>query len=117
MRLTCVRLIPKTTQADYVEYFSGDGCWSYMGKIGGRQELSLAINGCNGKGTVLHETLHAIGFMHTQNAFDRDNYIRVAWENMDAQYYSAFDKVSANDFSYFGTSYGETNWDGKIYSI
>lgn len=107
MRLTCVRFVPRTNQADYVEYFSGDGCWSYVGRMGGRQELSLARGGCTGKGTVIHETVHAIGFMHMQNAFDRDNYIRVAWENMNPRDYSAFDKVDPKEFSHFGTTYGK----------
>lgn len=104
-RLTCIRFIPRTTQNDYVEYFSGDGCWSFVGKRGGRQELSLGRPGCVYKGAVIHESVHAIGFMHMQNAFDRDNYIRVAWENMDPKDYGAFDKVNPNDFSHFGTIY------------
>lgn len=58
---TCVRFVPRTNQADYVEYFSGDGCYSYAGKIGGRQVLSLARRGCVNKGTVIHESVHAIG--------------------------------------------------------
>lgn len=105
MRLTCVRFVPRTTQADYVEYINGDGCWSYIGRIRGRQELSLARNGCVGKGTVIHETVHAIGFTHMQNAFDRDNYIKVMWENMDPRDYGAFDKVNPNDWSHWGTTY------------
>lgn len=104
-RMTCVRFIPRTTQADYVEIVSSDGCWSWIGRIRGRQELSLARNGCVSKGTMIHEMVHAIGFTHMQNAFDRDNFITVMWENMHPRDFEAFDKVSANDWSHWGTRY------------
>ena len=40
------------------------------------QELSVG-RGCGSYGKVLHEMLHAMGFIHTHNRPDRDNYIKV----------------------------------------
>jgi len=41
---------------------SGSGCWSNVGKIGGKQELSLKHPWCAYKvAPPIHELMHAIG--------------------------------------------------------
>ena len=35
-----------TSDANYVEVLAGSGCWSYVGKQGGKQLLNLQPNGC-----------------------------------------------------------------------
>ncbi|KAL9985662.1 hypothetical protein ACROYT_G008088 [Oculina patagonica] len=51
---TCIRFRKRTSESDYVSFFQGSGCWSYVGKTGGKQQLSLA-SGCWHKGIVVHE--------------------------------------------------------------
>ncbi|KAF9810582.1 hypothetical protein SFRURICE_021035 [Spodoptera frugiperda] len=72
-RLTCLRFVPYNGQKDYITIQSKNtGCWSSVGRIGGRQEVNLQSPGCvSKKGTVLHELLHAIGFMHEQSRPER----------------------------------------------
>ena len=65
---------------------SHDRCWSHMGKVvnNGAQDLSLQIPGCVHHSVALHELLHALGFAHEQTRPDRDTYVRVYYENIQA---------------------------------
>lgn len=40
-KLTCLKFIPRTSSdSDYIYFTNGNtGCWSSVGKIGGRQEV------------------------------------------------------------------------------
>ncbi len=57
-------------------------CYSYVGRQGYVQTVSLARNGCLYHSTVQHELIHALGFNHEQTRSDRDNHIQVVWENV-----------------------------------
>ena len=57
------RLVPRSGQSDYVSIIKdGNKCNSLVGKSsrGGKQTLSIG-EGCQSKGTVIHEIMHLIG--------------------------------------------------------
>merc|ERR1719447_855026 len=40
----CLSMVPWTNEPNYVSIFKGYGCWSYIGMLGGEQQLSLGGN-------------------------------------------------------------------------
>ncbi|KAJ1346463.1 Astacin (Peptidase M12A) [Parelaphostrongylus tenuis] len=58
----------------------GPGCFSYIGRIGGEQGLSLGDR-CDMVGIATHEAGHALGFFHTQSRHDRDDFITLYTQN------------------------------------
>ncbi|XP_066950760.1 zinc metalloproteinase nas-13-like [Macrobrachium rosenbergii] len=102
---TCLKLVSRTNQHDYLHLIKGKGCWSYWGRIGkGRQELSLG-NGCVYNGIVLHEVMHAVGFVHEHNRPDRDTYVTINWDAIIAEKRDNFKKLSWSVVTSLGVPY------------
>ncbi|XP_022240914.1 zinc metalloproteinase nas-4-like [Limulus polyphemus] len=104
-KLTCIRFIQRTTQRDYLYISSMDGCWSYMGRIGGRQDVSLASRGCIYKGIVMHELMHALGFEHEHSRPDREQFLNILWANIDRNNWDQFQVASSFEFDTLSEAY------------
>ncbi|CAK1541405.1 unnamed protein product [Leptosia nina] len=106
-RLTCLRFVPYNGQKDYLIIKSSKtGCWSSVGRIGGRQEVNLQSPGCvTKKGTVIHELLHAIGFMHEQSRPERDDFVTIKYSNIKPGTEVNFKKSEAKNTDDFGVGY------------
>ena len=83
---TAIRFVERTTAnaaryPDYVSFEELDGCWSQVGRQGGKQAISLG-NGCRTLGIAVHEICHALGLWHEQSREDRDRNVRVVWANI-----------------------------------
>lgn len=63
-------------------------CWSFVGKFGGAQILSLeppdekGPNCLENEGKAIHELMHALGIFHEHSRADRDMYIDIHYENI-----------------------------------
>lgn len=91
-----VKFKERTNQPNYVQIIPGGGCYSYLGMIGGRQDLSLGF-GCEIPGIAAHEVMHALGYQHEHQRPDRDDYIDVHLENVDMGYWSQLAKMPEED--------------------
>ncbi|XP_034565773.1 high choriolytic enzyme 1-like [Notolabrus celidotus] len=112
---TCVRFVPHRGQSDYLSIESELGCWSTIGKDGGKQVISLSVYGCLDHGIVQHELLHALGFHHEHTRSDRDQYVRINWENIpSAQVFNFNRKDTDNLYTPYDYSsvmhYGRTSF-------
>ncbi|XP_075693143.1 astacin-like metalloendopeptidase [Rhinoderma darwinii] len=90
--LTCIRFAERKKETDYIQIRSVDGCWSYLGRNGGPQDLSLLNPGCISKGIVQHELNHVLGFVHEHTRSDRDTYVDINWAYISNAYTSNFEK-------------------------
>ncbi|XP_049640521.1 astacin-like metalloendopeptidase [Suncus etruscus] len=82
-RLTCVKFVSYQGQRDFVSIVPMSGCFSSVGRNGGMQVVSLSL-AClkKGKGIVLHELMHVLGFWHEQSRADRDHYVQINWKEI-----------------------------------
>ncbi|XP_046696389.1 low choriolytic enzyme-like [Silurus meridionalis] len=96
---TCIRFISRTNEVDYINIISDIGCYSYVGRIGGQQNLSLHHLGCVYHKTVQHELLHALGFHHEQSRSDRDEHVKILFENVRDGEEGNFEKVNTNNLN------------------
>ncbi|XP_068699308.1 zinc metalloproteinase nas-14-like [Montipora foliosa] len=105
IRKTCIRFKQRTTERDYVYFTTGDGCASYVGKIGGRQDIILNRQECWYKGTVIHEIGHAVGYYHEHSRPDRDQYVTILFDNIKPKAKHNFKKYGRSLIDSLGTKY------------
>lgn len=82
---TRIRFVQRTTKnasryPNYVNFRPANGCWSYVGMRGGKQDIGLA-RGC-GTGSTIHEMGHAVGLWHEQSREDRNSHVRINYQNI-----------------------------------
>lgn len=95
---TCIRFVwSRSTDRDFLRFFSGSGCWSYLGRQRGRQDVSLMKKGCLYTNIVQHEVLHALGFHHEQVRSDRDQHVNILFDNIQKGKEWNFQKADTNN--------------------
>lgn len=77
----------------YVEFVPAKVNNSLIGRQGGKQELKLYDYD---QRTIIHEICHALGMFHEQCRANRDNYIKVHYENISPEGRHNFRKETKN---------------------
>lgn len=107
---TCVKFMTRSNQEDYLNIYSGKGCFSRIGRARGKQPVSLRVptstmSGCLENEDILHELTHALGFIHMQDYADRDDYLTINWENIEDDQKRYYETYPHQLFNRFGTPY------------
>ncbi len=87
---TNVQFVPYSGQKDALVFEPWEKhCASYVGRIGGPQPVFVGPD-C-GTQEILHELVHALGFVHEQSRADRDNFVKINWDNIESGFETQFD--------------------------
>lgn len=86
--LNCIPLSQVPDASDYVYVIDGSHDFSFIGRQGGCQLLSILT--WNNPIVVAHEIKHALGWAHEQQHPDRDRYLNVNLEAVPARYRAEF---------------------------
>lgn len=88
-RTTPVRFVPYQGQSDSVVFVKSEEiCASYLGRTGGAQPVYLSPKCTSNE--IIHELMHALGFVHEHSRPDRDQYLEVLWSNIEERYWPQF---------------------------
>jgi len=88
----CIQFV-ESDEEYHVKFVKESGCYSHLGRVQSGfnpnfQKLSLnpgcweIRRGQKASGVIVHELMHALGFIHEHSRSDRDDYIRMNFENV-----------------------------------
>jgi hypothetical protein len=108
----------QAADAQWLTFHDANECSSWVGRQGGAQQVNIAA-GC-GRGATIHEIGHSVGLWHEQSREDRDQFVTILWQNIQAgqshnfdQHVSDGDDIGPYDYGsimhYGGTDFGTVN--------
>jgi hypothetical protein len=92
---TGVVCMPRLAEPTYLfVQKTGEGCWSKVGmQEYGPQAMNLQDPGCWYEDIIAHELGHTFGMLHEQSRPDRDGYVTILWQNIEAGREHNFDRI------------------------
>uniref|UniRef100_A0A8D0D6P8 Meprin A subunit n=1 Tax=Sander lucioperca TaxID=283035 RepID=A0A8D0D6P8_SANLU len=101
---SCVDFKPYEGESSYISFAKLSGCWSYVGDDRTGQNVSIGAR-CDTKAIVQHELLHALGFYHEQSRSDRDDYVKIWWDQIEEGKDHNFEKYEDDFITDLNTPY------------
>lgn len=105
---TVIKLQPRTNERDYIRFVTTGSNLSPVGRQGGEQTIQLQSN--PPVGTVIHEIGHSLGLWHEQSRPDRDDFIKVLYQNIEPGLERQFDKTGSD-----GETFGDYDFSSVMH--
>uniref|UniRef100_A0A182R0T2 Metalloendopeptidase n=1 Tax=Anopheles farauti TaxID=69004 RepID=A0A182R0T2_9DIPT len=104
---SCVRFVIRlSTHRQFLNITaSPTGCWASLGMNPLSNQLNLHPDGCLQTGVIVHQLLHALGLTHPQTRPDRDFYVLVQEDAIDASEKANLQKYRPGVIEDFGLPY------------
>lgn len=121
---TCLSFLKRRSERDYLHFVRSFGCASFVGYDGGEQQIFIGSR-CL-VGNIVHEILHAMGFYHEHTRMDRDQYIKILYNNIMAGMEINFKKQPGTTFGlrydvssimHYGSNYFSANGRPTIQAL
>uniref|UniRef100_A0A1I7YKD3 Metalloendopeptidase n=1 Tax=Steinernema glaseri TaxID=37863 RepID=A0A1I7YKD3_9BILA len=109
-KYTCLRFqeVDPLNSPSYpvMTFYDGGGCHTQIGRDPPSKEHLISIgSGCEVIRTTTHEIAHALGFIHEQCRWDRDQYIRVDEQNVHNGTENNYYKYKEEENDNYGKQY------------
>ncbi|XP_057314060.1 zinc metalloproteinase nas-15-like isoform X2 [Hydractinia symbiolongicarpus] len=100
---TCLRFVRRTTEKGYLKFYN-NGCSTQVGYTQGPRRVNLGKE-CWENHIATHEIMHALGFYHEQSRPDRDQFVKIRYENILKGLERQFEKRGSNVIDSLGVPY------------
>jgi hypothetical protein len=75
-----INVVNRTTEIDFINVIAGTVNQSFVGQIGGPQDLIITSWGI--PGIIAHEIGHAMGLVHEHQQLGRGSYVKILYDNI-----------------------------------
>jgi hypothetical protein len=91
-----ISFVPRTSEPDFIRFSATNEnvCSSGIGRTSGARTIHVAVP-CS-TGNLRHEIGHSLGFQHEQSREDRDNFVKIVWDNIQDGREDNFDKATGS---------------------